>query len=82
MDKKNLRRLTITVTAQTAYHLREKAGSDDRRALGRVVDELTREHQTAGAPIKPPRINPTPDMLQRMQRNENKRMRGKYHGMA
>lgn len=44
-NEKNLRRLTVTVTAQTAHHLREKAGSDGRRALGRVIDDMTRAHQ-------------------------------------
>lgn len=44
-NEKNLRRLTVTVTAQTAHHLREKAGSDGRRAVGRVIDDMTRAHQ-------------------------------------
>jgi hypothetical protein len=44
-NEKNLRRLTVTVTAQTAHHLREKAGSDGRRALGRVIDDMTRANQ-------------------------------------
>ncbi len=44
-NEKNLRRLTVTVTAQTAHHLREMAGSDGRRAVGRVIDDLTRAHQ-------------------------------------
>lgn len=44
-NEKNLRRLTVTVTAQTAHHLKEMAGSDGRRALGRVIDDMTRAHQ-------------------------------------
>ena len=44
-NEKNLRRLTVTVTAQTAHHLREKAGSDGRRARGRVIDDMTRANQ-------------------------------------
>ena len=43
MDKKNLRTFTITVTAQTLHHLTTQAGGNDRRALGRVVDNMTRD---------------------------------------
>lgn len=45
--KKNLRKLTITVTTQTAYHLKEMADACGHRDPGRVVDKLVREHQTA-----------------------------------
>ena len=45
MDKKNLRRVKITVTAQTLHHMTTQAGGNDSRALGRVVDRLTRENQ-------------------------------------
>lgn len=45
--KKNLRKLTITVTAQTAYHLKEMADAYGHRDPGRVVDKLVREHQMA-----------------------------------
>lgn len=47
MDKKNLRRVTITVTAQTLHHMTNKAGATGRRALGQVVDELVRENRLA-----------------------------------
>lgn len=46
MDK-NLRRVTITVTAQTLHHLKSQAGGNDRRALGQVVDNLVRENRLA-----------------------------------
>lgn len=45
--KKNLRRVTITVTAQTAYHLKNMADACGHRDAGRVVDKLVREHQMA-----------------------------------
>ena len=45
--KKNLRKMTITVTAQTAYHLKEMADACGHRDPGRVVDKLVREHQMA-----------------------------------
>lgn len=44
---KNLRRVTITVTAQTLHHLKTKAGATGRRDLGQVVDELVREKRLA-----------------------------------
>ena len=44
MDK-NLRRVKITVTAQTLHHLTTQAGGNDRRALGRVVDSMTRDNR-------------------------------------
>ena len=46
-DKKNLRRVTITVTAQTLHHLTTQAGADGRRALGQEVDRLVREDRLA-----------------------------------
>ena len=43
MKKKNLRRLSCTVTAQTLYNL-QKLSALSGVSLGRVVDKLTREH--------------------------------------
>ena len=43
-DKKNLRRVSVVVTAQTLYHLRQMAamaGWGDKD-LGRVIDKLVR----------------------------------------
>ena len=42
-NKKNLRRLSVLVTAQTAYHLDRLAAMCGHRDLGRVIDKLTRE---------------------------------------
>lgn len=45
--RKNLRKIVITVTAQTAYHLKNMADACGHRDPGRVVDKLVREHQMA-----------------------------------
>lgn len=45
--KKNLRRVSFTVTAQTLYHLKDIADACGHRDMGRVVDKLVREHQLA-----------------------------------
>ena len=50
---KNLRRVTITVTAQTLHHLKTQAGATGRRDLGEVVDELVREKRLATKKKKP-----------------------------
>lgn len=55
--KKNLRRVYITVTAQTAYHLTQKAGAGGPRDVGRVVDQIVREYQlTEKTKTKPKRM--------------------------
>ena len=54
MDK-NLRTVKITVTAQTLHHLTTKAGGNDRRALGREVDRLTRENRLTETNQRPAR---------------------------
>ena len=41
--KKNLRRLSVLVTAQTLHNLERLAAMDGSRNLGRVVDKLTRD---------------------------------------
>ena len=41
--KKNLRRLSVLVTAQTLYNLQRLADMIGSRNVGRVVDKLTRE---------------------------------------
>ena len=43
MGKKNMRRISILVTAQTAHNLERLADMDGRRDVGRIVDKLTRE---------------------------------------
>lgn len=42
-DKKNLRRVSIVVTAQTLYHLKKLAAMSDYKEIGRVIDKLVRE---------------------------------------
>ena len=42
MNNKNLRRLSILVTSQTAYNL-ERLARMENTSLGRVVDKLTRD---------------------------------------
>lgn len=43
MSKKNLRRITLVVTAQTAYNLDKLAKICGVGYMGRVVDKLVRE---------------------------------------
>lgn len=43
VEKKNLRRITIVVTAQTKTNLERLATVAGYRDIGRVVDKLTRE---------------------------------------
>lgn len=43
MGKKNLRRVTMVVTAQTAYNLDKLAKMSGCGYIGRVVDKLVRE---------------------------------------
>lgn len=43
MQKKNMRRLSILVTAQTAKNLEKMAAMSGYKEIGRVVDKLTRD---------------------------------------
>ena len=43
MSNKNLRRLSLLVTSQTAYNLQRLAQMAGCREIGRVVDKLVRE---------------------------------------
>lgn len=43
MAKQRLKRMVITVTPQTAYHLRDMAAMCNYKGVGRVVDKLVRE---------------------------------------
>lgn len=47
-DKKNLRRISIVVTAQTLYHLRHMAAVNGwgEKDLGRVIDKVIRTYRT------------------------------------
>lgn len=42
-DKKNLRRVSLLITAQTAYNLEKLAAMCGYREKGHVVDKLVRE---------------------------------------
>lgn len=45
-SRKNLRRVSIVVTAQTLYHLNRLAAMSGYKEIGRVVDKLVREKAT------------------------------------
>lgn len=47
MEKKNLRRVSMIVTAQTKYNLERLAAAAGYKDIGRVVDKLTREKMIA-----------------------------------
>ncbi len=47
MSKVRVRRIHCTVTAQTFYHLKDMAEANGYSDIGRVVDQLVREHQLA-----------------------------------
>lgn len=47
MAKQRLKRMVITVTPQTAYHLRAMAAMCKYKSVGRVVDELVREKRVS-----------------------------------
>jgi hypothetical protein len=42
-NKKNLRRISVLVTAQTAYNLQRLADMDGQGNEGRVIDKLVRD---------------------------------------
>lgn len=43
MNRKNLRRISMVVTAQTAANLEKLAQMDGQPSIGRVVDKLVRD---------------------------------------
>ena len=45
--KQHRRRITITVTPQTLFHLQTLADACHRGDVGRAVDDLVREYQLA-----------------------------------
>ena len=47
MSNKNLRRLSLLVTSQTAHNLQRLAQMTGYREIGRVVDKLVREKMIA-----------------------------------
>ena len=50
-DKKNLRRISVVVTAQTLYHLRWLAAMNGwgEKDIGRVIDKLIRSYRESVA---------------------------------
>ena len=53
MNKKNMRRVSMLVTAQTAYNLEKLAAMSGYHEVGRVVDKLVREKMISLNPQKP-----------------------------
>lgn len=53
MNKKNMRRVSILVTAQTLGNLEKLAAISGYREIGRVVDKLVREKMISMNPQKP-----------------------------
>lgn len=47
MRKKNLRRISVLVTAQTAANLVKLARMDGQPSIGRVMDKLVRDRMIA-----------------------------------
>jgi len=45
--KTRTKRIQITITAQTLYHLKEMAEESGLEDIGRVIDKLVRERQIA-----------------------------------
>lgn len=53
MNKKNMRRVSMLVTAQTIYNLEKLAAMSGYHEVGRVVDKLVREKMISLNPQKP-----------------------------
>ena len=53
-NKKNLRRVSVAVTAQTLYHLEQLAAACGYKDIGRVIDKLTREKMLENRTLFPP----------------------------
>ena len=45
MSKKNYRRISVLVSAQTLYHLEQMRQFSGYKDLGKVIDKLVREKQ-------------------------------------
>ena len=54
MGKKNLRRVSVLVTAQTLKNLRRLANMSGYNELGLVIDKLTREKMLS---LREPEVN-------------------------
>lgn len=51
MSKKNLRRVSMLITSQSAYNLERLRAMCGYREIGEVVDKLVREKMCCGAVI-------------------------------
>ena len=56
MNKKNMRRIHILVTAQTAKNLEKLAAMAGYFEIGRVVDKMTREKMLSELSFRPVRV--------------------------
>ena len=52
--KKNLRRVSVVITAQTQYNLEKLAAACGYKDIGRVIDKLTREKMIENRNLFPP----------------------------
>lgn len=52
--RKNLRRVSVVITAQTQYNLEKLAAVCGYKDIGRIIDKLTREKMIEGRNLFPP----------------------------
>lgn len=52
--KKNLRRVSVVITAQTQYNLERLAAACGYKDIGRIIDKLTREKMIENRNLFPP----------------------------
>ena len=52
--KKNLRRVSVIITAQTQYNLERLAAACGYKDIGRIIDKLTREKMIENRNLFPP----------------------------
>lgn len=52
--KKNLRRVSVVITAQTQYNLEKLAAACGYKDIGRIIDKLTREKMIENRNLFPP----------------------------
>lgn len=65
MNKKNMRRVSILVTAQTLGNLEKLAAMSGYHEIGRVVDKLVREKMISLNPQERRKQNEQPENLYR-----------------
>lgn len=52
--RKNLRRVSVVITAQTQYNLEKLAAACGYKDIGRIIDKLTREKMIENRNLFPP----------------------------